>query len=212
MFADRREAGRDLATRLSGYAGRTDTIVLGLPRGGVPVAYEVACALDAPLDVFVVRKLGVPGHRELAMGAIASGDVIVLNDEVVRHLGIAPGIIDRVVTEERVELARRERVYRGDRPPLEVGGRTVILIDDGIATGSTMLAAVEALAALGPARSVVAVPVASDSACRALQARVDELICAAPLEPFFAIGQLYRNFNQTSDEEVQNLLGASPPR
>jgi predicted phosphoribosyltransferase len=211
MYPDRREAGRELAARLSGYAGRTDTIVLALPRGGVPVAYEVARALDAPLDVFVVRKLGVPGHRELAMGAIASGDVIVLNEDVVRGLEIAPGVIDRVVAEERAELARREVAYRGGRPPLEVTGRSVIVVDDGIATGSSMLAAVEALAALGPARTVVAVPVASESARRALRARVDDLISAAPLEPFFAIGQLYRNFTQTSDQEVQDLLVASPP-
>jgi predicted phosphoribosyltransferase len=211
MYPDRREAGRELAARLSGYAGRTDTIVLALPRGGVPVAYEVARALDAPLDVFVVRKLGVPGHRELAMGAIASGDVIVLNEDVVRGLEIAPGVIDRVVAEERAELARREVAYRGGRPPLEVTDRSVIVVDDGIATGSSMLAAVEALAALGPARTVVAVPVASESARRALRARVDDLISAAPLEPFFAIGQLYRNFTQTSDQEVQDLLVASPP-
>src|SRR5689334_15158588 len=210
MFPDRREAGRELAARLSGYADRTDTIVLALPRGGMPVAYEVARALAAPLDVFVVRKLGVPGHRELAMGAMASGDVIVLNQEVVRGLEIAPSVIDRVVAEERAELARREVAYRGDRPPLEVTGRSVILVDDGIATGSSMLAAVEALAALEPARTVIAVPVASESARRALRARVDELICVAPLEPFFAIGQLYRNFTQTNDEEVQELLVASP--
>jgi predicted phosphoribosyltransferase len=209
MFADRREAGRDLAARVSRYSGDPSAIVLALPRGGVPVGYEVACSLHAPLDVFVVRKLGVPGHRELAMGAIASGDVIVLNDDVVHGIGIGPAVIDRVVEEERAELARRERAYRGDRPPLEVAGRTVILVDDGIATGSSMLAAVEALASRDPARTVVAVPVASHSAVQALQARVDDVICGAALEPFFAIGQLYRNFAQTSDEEVQQLLGIS---
>jgi predicted phosphoribosyltransferase len=211
MFSDRREAGRDLAGRLSRYAG-ADTIVSALPRGGVPVGYEVACALQARLDVFGVRKLGVPGHRELAMGAIASGDVIVLNDEVVRGIGIGPAVIERVVGEEQAELARRERAYRGDRPPLEVAGRTVILVDDGIATGSSMLAAVEALESRGPLQIVVAVPVASRSALRELRARVDDVVCVAGLEPFFAIGQLYRNFTQTSDDEVQRLLAASPPR
>jgi predicted phosphoribosyltransferase len=209
-FADRRAAGRELAARLARYAGQPGTIVLALPRGGVPVGYEVAQTLGAPLDVFVVRKLGVPGHRELAMGAIASGGVIVLNDDVVHALGIGPGIIQRVADEERAELARREHVYRGDRPPLEVAGRTVVLVDDGIATGSSMLAAVEALLSLGPARTVVAVPVASESACRELRTRVDDVVCAAALEPFFAIGQAYRNFAQTSDEEVEDLLGASP--
>jgi predicted phosphoribosyltransferase len=207
MFADRREAGRELAVRLARYGDRTERIVLGLPRGGVPVAYEVACALGAPLDVFVVRKLGVPGHRELAMGAIASGGVIVLNDEVVRGLGIGQSTVDRVVAEERAELARRERVYRGDRPPLDAAGRVVILVDDGIATGSSMRAAIEALLAVGPDRIVVAVPVASDAAYRSLQARVDDVVRAAPLEPYFAIGQRYRNFTQTSDTEVEQLLG-----
>jgi predicted phosphoribosyltransferase len=211
MFADRREAGRELGARLAGYGRREETIVLGLPRGGVPVAYEVACALAAPLDVFVVRKLGVPGHRELAMGALASGDVIVLNDELVRNLGIARDAVDRVVAEERAELARRERAYRGDRPPLDVTGRIPILVDDGVATGSSMLAAIEALLALGPDRIVVAVPVASEPAYRVLQARVDEVVRAAPLEPYFAIGQRYRDFTQTSDEEVQRLLAAPPP-
>jgi predicted phosphoribosyltransferase len=210
VFADRRAAGRELASRLAPLTGAAATIVLALPRGGVPVGYEVAHALGVPLDVFVVRKLGVPGHRELAMGAIASGDVTVLNDDVVQGLGIGPGIIERVTAEERSELARRERVYRGDRPPLEVAGRTVVLVDDGIATGSSMLAAVEALLARRPARLVVAVPVASESACRELQARVDDVVCAASLEPFFAIGQAYRNFTQTSDEEVEELLAASP--
>jgi predicted phosphoribosyltransferase len=210
MFADRREAGRDLAARLSRYAAVAGTIVLGLPRGGVPVAYEVAAALGAPLDVFVVRKLGVPGHRELAMGAIASGDVIVMNDDVVHGLGIGPAIIDRVVEEERAELARRERVYRGDRPPLEVADRTVIVVDDGIATGSSMLAAVEALQSRAPSAIVVAVPVASESALQGLRKRVADVVCSASLEPFFAIGQLYRNFTQTSDAEVRQLLGGSP--
>jgi predicted phosphoribosyltransferase len=212
IFADRRAAGRELSARLSAYAGRSDTIVLALPRGGVPVAYEVASAIGAPLDVFVVRKLGVPGHRELAMGAIASGDVIVLNEEIVRGLGIGRETIARVVAEERAELARRELAYRGDRTALDIAGRVAILIDDGVATGSSMLAAVEALSALRPGGTVVAVPVASASACRALQARVDEVVCATPLEPFFAIGQLYRDFAQTTDDEVERLLGAAPPR
>jgi predicted phosphoribosyltransferase len=212
VFADRREAGRELAQLLNLSAGHDDPIVLALPRGGVPVAFEVASALPAPLDVFVVRKLGVPRHRELAMGAIASGEVIVLNDEVVRGLGIGPAVIDRVVAEERAELRRRERAYRGDRPPLELAKRSVILVDDGIATGSSMLAAVEALRSRGPARIVVAVPIAAQSALAELRARVDDVVCAVGLEPFFAIGQLYRDFTQTSDEEVQRLLATAPPR
>jgi len=206
VFVDRREAGRELASRLGAYTSGSDVVVLALPRGGVPVAYEVARALSVPLDVFVVRKLGLPGHRELAMGAIASGDVIVLNDDVVGRLRIEAGIIEQVVIEERAELARRERAYRGDRPPVDVAGRTAIVVDDGVATGASMLAAIEALLAAGPARTVVAVPVASDAARRALEARVDEVVCVASLEPFFAIGQLYRNFSQTSDTEVEALL------
>src|SRR5689334_14218595 len=176
-YHDRTDAGRYLAGKLADYAGRPDVLVLALPRGGVPVAYEIARALGAPLDVFVVRKLGVPRHRELAMGAIASGDVVVLNDDVVRGLGIDPATIERVLVEERAELARRERVYRGDRPPLDVTNRVVVLVDDGIATGSSMLAAVRALSARGPARVVVAVPVASASAVHELRTCVDDIIC-----------------------------------
>jgi len=209
LFADRRDAGRDLAARLADYADRPGVIVLALPRGGVPVAYEVASAIRAPLDVFVVRKLGVPGHRELAMGAIASGNVIVLNHDVVQHLGIEADTIDRVVTRERTELERRELAYRGARAPLDVKGRCVIVVDDGIATGSSMLAAVEAVHARAPERTVVAVPVASRSARDELRSRVDEVVCARALEPFFAVGQLYRDFTQTSDAEVEELLDAA---
>lgn len=206
LFPDRTEAGRLLAARLEKYAGKPDVIVLALPRGGVPVAYEVARALHAPMDVFVVRKLGIPGQEELAMGAVATGGVRVLNDQVVRGLGIPDYVIDAVVDWETEELKRRERVYRGDRPPPGVRGRTVILVDDGLATGSTMLAAVRALRQQGPARIVVAVPVASPDTCELLKAHVDEVVCAATPEPFYAVGLWYRDFSQTTDEEVRELL------
>ena len=206
LFPDRTEAGRLLAARLEKYAGKPDMIVLALPRGGVPVAYEVARALHAPMDVFVVRKLGIPGQEELAMGAVATGGVRVLNDQVVRGLGIPDYVIDAVVDWETEELKRRERVYRGDRPPPGVRGRTVILVDDGLATGSTMLAAVRALRQQGPARIVVAVPVASPDTCELLKAHVDEVVCAATPEPFYAVGLWYRDFSQTTDEEVRELL------
>ena len=206
LFPDRTEAGRLLAARLEKYAGKPDVIVLALPRGGVPVAYEVARALHAPMDVFVVRKLGIPGQEELAMGAVATGGVRVLNDQVVRGLGIPDYVIDAVVDWETEELKRRERVYRGDRPPPGVRGGTVILVDDGLATGSTMLAAVRALRQQGPARIVVAVPVASPDTCELLKAHVDEVVCAATPEPFYAVGLWYRDFSQTTDEEVRELL------
>jgi predicted phosphoribosyltransferase len=212
VFADRREAGRELAVQLSHHRGDPNVIVLGLPRGGVPVAYEVAATIDAPLDVFVVRKLGVPGHEELAMGAIASGGVLVLNDDVVRALKIPDDVIRRVADQEERELLRRERSYRGDRPPLDLQGRTAILVDDGLATGSSMLAAIQALRRLEPARIVVAVPAAPRSTCRELQALVDEVICATNPEPFYAVGQAYRNFDQTSDDEVRELLRAAASR
>src|SRR6266403_900089 len=182
-FRDRREAGRLLAAKLTAYANRPDVIVLALPRGGVPVAYEVARALGAPLDVFVVRKLGVPGYEELAMGAVATGGVRVLNDQLVNRLGIPEHIIDAVAARERRELARRERLYRGDRPPPDVRGRTVILIDDGLATGSTMRAAIAALRQQHPARIVVAVPVGAPETCAEFQDEADEAICALTPDP-----------------------------
>ena len=205
-FRDRSEAGRLLAAKLAAYANRPDVLVLALPRGGVPVAYEVARALGAPLDVFLVRKLGVPGHEELAMGAVATGGVRVLNDQVVRALRIPDYVIDAVAAQEQQELARRERLYRGGRPPPDVRGRTVILVDDGLATGATMHAAIKALRQLQPARLVVAVPTAAPETCEALRAEVDEVICAITPEPFYAVGLWYEDFSQTTDEEVRDLL------
>jgi predicted phosphoribosyltransferase len=175
----------------------------------VPVAYEVAKQLSAPLDVFVVRKLGVPGYEELAMGAIASGGVLVLNQDVVNQLGLAQGVIDAVASKEREELARRERLYRGDRPPVEVVGRTVILVDDGLATGSTMRAAVAGLKARGPSRIVIGVPIAVPSTCEELASEVDDIVCAVTPEPFYAVGLWYSDFSQTTDEEVRQLLEAA---
>lgn len=209
LFRDRTEAGRLLAARLEQYVGKPDVMVLALPRGGVPVAYEVARALPAPMDVFIVRKLGVPGQEELAMGAVATGGVRVLNDQVVKGLGIPEYMIDAVVKWETEELKRRERLYRGDRPPPDVRGKTVILVDDGLATGSTMLAAARALRQQGPARVVVAVPVAAPDTCELLKADVDEVVCAATPEPFYAVGLWYRDFSQTTDEEVRELLERS---
>ena len=206
IYRDRYEAGRELATKLIAYAHRQDVLVLALPRGGVPVGYEVAKALLAPLDVFVVRKLGVPGHEELAMGAIATGGICVINEEVVRMLHIPERVIDAVVAKEQRELERRERLYRDDRPPPDVNGCIVILVDDGLATGSTMLAAVEALRQQHPARLVVAVPVAAPSTCEEFRAEVDEIVCAQTPEPFFGVGYWYEDFSQTSDEEVHDLL------
>jgi putative phosphoribosyl transferase len=205
-FADRAEAGRILAEQLAAYAGRDDVIVLALPRGGVPVAYEVASVLDAPLDVFLVRKLGAPGQEELAMGAIASGDVVVINDEVIKALRVPAEVVETKIVSERKELARRESIYRGDRPPLEVTGRTVILVDDGLATGSTMRAAVTALRRQHPARIVVAVPIGAASTCAELEAIADECICAFTPDPFRAVGLWYGDFAQTSDDEVSVLL------
>ena len=205
-FRDRREAGRFLARELAAYANRPDVIVLALPRGGVPVGYEIAQALHAPLDVFLVRKLGVPGHEEYAMGAIASGGVSVLNEEVVQRLGISPYPIETLAAREQRELERRERAYRGERPPPEVSGRTVILVDDGLATGASMQAAVLALRRLQPARIVVAVPVAAPETCEQLREIADEVVCATTPEPFYAVGLWYEDFSQTSDEEVRALL------
>src|SRR5258705_10136213 len=206
LFRDRREAGRLLAAKLTAYANRPDVIVLALPRGGVPVADEVARALGAPLDVFVVRKLGVPGSEELAMGAVATGGVRVLNDQIVDRLGIPDHLVDAVAVREQQELSRRERLYRGGRPPPDVRGRAVILVDDGLATGATMHAAIHALRQQQPARIVVAVPTAAPETCEELRAEVDEVICAVTPEPFHAVGLWYRDFSQTTDEEVRDLL------
>lgn len=205
-FRDRADAGRVLASQLEEYAKRPDVVVLALPRGGVPVAFEVAEALNAPLDVFLVRKLGVPGHEELAMGAIASGGIRVLNRDVVRALNVPQNVIDGVAEAERRELERRERLYRGDRPRVDVRGRTVILVDDGLATGATMRAAVAALRQEDPDRIVVAVPTAAPETCDEFRDEVDEIVCAITPEPFYAVGLWYEDFSQTTDEEVRSLL------
>jgi erythromycin esterase-like protein/predicted phosphoribosyltransferase len=206
LFRDRRDAGRLLAEKLAAYANRPDALVLALPRGGVPVADEVARALGTPLDVFVVRKLGVPGYEELAMGAVATGGVRVLNDQLVERLGIPEQMIDAVAARELQELARRERRYRGGRPPPDVRGRTVILVDDGLATGATMHAAIEALRQQKPTRIVVAVPTASPETCEEMKTKADDVICAITPEPFQAVGRWYQDFSQTTDEEVEALL------
>jgi putative phosphoribosyl transferase len=206
LFRDRRDAGRKLAHELRSYASVPNLLVLALPRGGVPVAFEVAQALDSPLDVFLVRKLGVPGHEEYAMGAIASGGIMVLNQEAVRMIGATPQVIESVAAQERRELERREASYRGDRPRPEVGGATVILVDDGLATGSTMRAAAEALRKEGPAKLIVAVPVAAPETCDAFRDEVDDIVCAVTPERFHAVGAWYADFSQTSDQEVHDLL------
>jgi predicted phosphoribosyltransferase len=205
-FRDRREAGRLLAEKLAVYGDRPDLLVLALPRGGVPVAFEVAQALQVPLDVFLVRKLGVPGHEELAMGAVGTGGVRVLNEAVVAGLRIAPSVIEAVTAAQQRELAARERVYRGDRPPPEVRGHTVILVDDGLATGATMRAAVAALRRQEPARIVVAAPIAAPETCEELRAVADEVVCAVTPRPLHSVGLWYQDFAQTSDEEVRGLL------
>ncbi len=206
IFRDRTDAGRVLATRLGAYADRADALVLGLPRGGVPVAREVARALRLRLDVFLVRKLGVPGHEELAMGAIASGGVRVLNTEVVANLRIPEAVIEEVAAAQTRELERREHVYRGARPPTEVRGLGVILVDDGMATGATMRAAVAALRPRGPRRIVVAVPVAAEPTCSDLAEAVDEVVCAFTPDPFYAVGLWYVDFAETSDAEIARML------
>ena len=206
LFRDRRDAGRRLAERLEAYSNRPEVIVLALPRGGVPVAYEVARALRVSLDVFLVRKLGVPGSEELAMGAVATGGVRVLNDEIVKRLGIPDFIIETVAAKELQELARRERLYRGGRPAPDVRGRTVILVDDGLATGATMHAAIQALRQQQPARIIVAVPTAPPDTCEQMRKEVDEVVCAMTPEPFHAVGRWYEDFSQTTDEEVRALL------
>lgn len=205
-FRDRRDAGRQLAARLTAYANRQDVLVLGLPRGGVPVAAEVAAALGAPLDVFLVRKLGVPGFAELAMGAVAAGGLRVTNPAVIADYRVSDAAVEAVATTEAHELARRERLYRGDRPPPAVRGRTVILVDDGLATGSTMRAAVEALRPQEPARLVVAVPVGASEVCAAFAKLVDEAVCAATPDPLMAVGHWYEDFAPTTDDEVRDAL------
>ena len=210
IFQDRTDAGRQLAEELLSYAGRDDAIVLALPRGGVPVAFEVAQRLGVPLDVFVVRKLGVPGHEELAMGAIASGGIRVLNEDVLYVLPDAQSIVEMVTAIEREELQRRERDYRGDRPAPEVRGRTVILVDDGLATGATMRAAAAALRQQGAAKIIVAVPVGAPSTCHEIKSVADAVVCLQTPGSFMGVGQYYEDFSQTSDEEVRELLAARP--
>ena len=212
LFRDRAAAGRALAERLARYRGAPKLRVLGLPRGGIPVAYEVAVALDAPLDVFVVRKLGVPGQEELAMGAIASGGIRVVNQDVVGHFGIDAAAMERVAAVEQAELERREAAYRGGRPPADVAGATVILVDDGLATGSTMRAAVAAVRQQGPAKVVVAVPVAAPSTRDAFAREVDDIVTVATPDPFLAVGRFYEDFEQTEDEEVHDLLARAARR
>lgn len=206
LFRDRMHAGQVLARKLRQYANRSDVLVLGLPRGGVPVAYEVAREIDAPLDVFLVRKLGVPHHRELAMGAIASGGVRVLNEDVVNSLRVKQKAIDRVAAEEDKELKRREQAYRGNLPPLDLRDRTVILVDDGLATGASMHVAAIAARQQHPAKLIAAVPVGAPETCDRFRMEVDEIICAETPDPFLAVGVWYDNFSQTTDAEVRKLL------
>ncbi len=206
-FRDRSEAGELLAAKLTEYRDRDDVVVLALPRGGAPVAREVARVLGVPFDVYVVRKLGVPGHEELAMGAIASGGVRQVNRDVVEALGIPANVIDAVAAREQIELERRERAYRGDRAPVALTNKTVILVDDGLATGSTMRAAVMAARQQQPARVIVAVPVGAVSTCAELAGEADEVVCVRTPEPFVAVGLWYRDFTPTTDHEVRTLLG-----
>ena len=206
IFKDRFDAGERLAKELTRYADRADAIVLGLPRGGVVVAFAVSEALRVPLDILVVRKLGVPGNEELAMGAIASGGAQVLNRDVIRWLGIADRVIESVAAREMRELKRRERVLRGDRPRIDLRGKSVLLVDDGIATGATMRAAVSALRAMEPGRVIVAAPVASPDVCARLETEADELVCLSRVEPFGAVGSWYLDFPQVTDGEVRSLL------
>src|SRR5882724_3681380 len=206
IYRDRSEAGKHLAARLAKYANRDDVLVLALPRGGVPVGFEVAKQLHVPLDIFLVRKLGLPGHEELAMGAISTGGVRVLNEDVVDYLQIPEGVIDAIAAIELRELERRERAYRGDRPEPDVQGKTIILVDDGLATGSTMRAAAVALRQQNPARIVIAVPVSARQTCDEYRMGVDEIVCVNMPEPFHGVGLWYNDFSQTSDDEVRELL------
>lgn len=206
LFQDRADAGQQVAEKLTAYRGRSDVVVLGLPRGGVPVAYGVAKALNAPLDVFLVRKLGLPGHEELAMGALASGGVRVLNKEVIDSLRIPNDVIDAVAEREQQELERRERAYRDERPALPLHDQITILVDDGLATGSSMAAAVAALRAQSPAQIIAAVPVAAAEACEVFQNKVDQMLCLEQPQPFFSVGLWYSDFAQVRDDEVHDLL------
>ncbi|WP_341529845.1 phosphoribosyltransferase [Nostoc sp. UHCC 0302] len=205
-FKNRSLAGQSLAKELETYANRSDVLVLGLPRGGVPVAFEVAKALNAPLNILVVRKLGVPDQEELAMGAIASGGVRILNESIISEINISDEVIARIAVQEERELERRERLYRGDRPDTDLQGRTVILVDDGLATGATMWAAVVAVQKQQPARIVIAVPIAAPETCKLLANEVDEVVCISTPSPFYSVGSWYEDFPQTTDEEVHNLL------
>src|SRR5438552_2958988 len=206
IFVNRSEAGRSLAWRLGRYAHRDDVLVLGVPRGGVPVAFEVANTIHAPLDVLVLRKLGAPGHQEFAFGAIASGDTQILDLEVLRRLGLSPRDVDAVITREREELLRREQIYRRGLPPLQVAGKITILIDDGVATGSSLLAGIRAIRRLAPAKLVVAVPVSPSDTCKHLADEVEEVVCVATPEDFRAVGQFYNDFREVTDAEVTDLL------
>jgi predicted phosphoribosyltransferase len=208
-FDNREDAGRALAGALREYGGRSDVVVLGLPRGGVPVAAEVARALGAPLDVFVVRKIGAPTQPELAMGAVSTGGVVVVNEEIVRELAVSREEFDEVAAREKREVGRREQSYRGNRPAPDLSGKVVILVDDGLATGATMRAAVEAVRRQGPSRVIVAVPVAALDTCEQMRREADEVVCGETPEPFLAVGLWYRDFSQTSDEEVRDLLERS---
>lgn len=210
-FRDRSQAGQELSRKLAAYADRSDVIVLALPRGGVPVGYEVAKALRAPLDVFLVRKLGAPGQAELAMGAIAMGGIRVLNDDVVKLLHIEPGEIEAVAAKEERELARRDRLYGGARPRPNVKGCMVILVDDGLATGATMRAAIAALRRQEPKRIVVAVPVAAAQTCREFAGEADELVCCSTPEPFYSVGFWYDNFSQAPDQEIREMIERAVP-
>ena len=208
-FRDRTEAGQVLARCLQQYKNQPDVLILGLPRGGVPVAYEVARELNAPLDVFIVRKLGVPGHEELGMGAIATGGVRILQEGIVRDLGISPETIEAVSAREQAELERRERLYRGDRPAPTIKGRTVVIVDDGLATGCTMKAAIQAVRQQDPRQVIVAVPTAPSETCEQLKESVDHVVCALTPEPFFAVGGSYADFTQITDEEVRDLIASA---
>jgi putative phosphoribosyl transferase len=211
-FADRVEAGRALGEQLGSYVGRDDVIVLALPRGGVPVGFEVASALSAPLDVLNVRKLGLPGQEELAMGALATGGIRIVNEDLVDQLGISDEVVDRVAAREAGELERREKLYRGDVPPADVARRVVVLVDDGLATGSTMQAAVRSVRARAPARIVVAVPTAPAATCASLAHVADEVICLVQPQPFYAVGLSYRDFSEVSDDDVRRLLTEAAQR
>jgi len=208
-FRDRTEAGQVLARCLQQYKNQPDVLILGLPRGGVPVAYEVAREMKAPLDVFIVRKLGVPGHEELGMGAIATGGVRILQEGIVRDLGISPETIEAVSAREQAELERRERLYRGDRPAPTIKGRTIVIVDDGLATGSTMKAAIQAVRQQDPRQVIVAVPTAPSETCEQLKGSADHVVCALTPEPFFAVGGSYADFTQITDEEVRDLIASA---